>query len=55
MTELEKFDALLKKTLSISKEELQRRMEAEKLGKSLVTKKRRLSVESLPKRVIRDC
>ena len=28
MTELQKFDALLKKTLSISKEELQRRIDA---------------------------
>ncbi len=33
MTELERFDALLKKTLSISKEELQRRIEAEKAAK----------------------
>jgi hypothetical protein len=33
MTELEKFDALLKKTLSISKEELKRRLEAEKTAK----------------------
>jgi hypothetical protein len=33
MTELQKFDALLKKSLSISKEELQRRIEAEKASK----------------------
>jgi hypothetical protein len=33
MTELQKFDALLKKTLSISKAELQRRLEAEKASK----------------------
>jgi hypothetical protein len=34
MTDLERFDALLKKTLSISKEELQRRLEAEKASKT---------------------
>jgi hypothetical protein len=33
MTELEKFDAAMKKILSVSKEELKRRMEAEKASK----------------------
>jgi hypothetical protein len=33
MTEPEKFEALLKKTLPVSKEELTRRMEAEKASK----------------------
>jgi hypothetical protein len=34
MTEREKFDAAMKKILSVSKEELQRRLEAEKKAKA---------------------
>jgi hypothetical protein len=34
MTEKEKFDATMKKILSVSKQELQRRLEAEKKAKS---------------------
>ena len=33
MTERQKFDATMKKILSVSKEELQRRLEAEKAAK----------------------
>ena len=35
MTELEKFDATMKKILSVSKEELQRRIEAEKASRDI--------------------
>jgi hypothetical protein len=34
MTEKEKFDATMKKVLSVSKQELQRRLEAEKKAKA---------------------
>jgi hypothetical protein len=34
MTEKEKFDATMKKILSVSKQELQRRLEAEKKAKT---------------------
>jgi len=36
MTEKEKFDATMKKVLSVSKQELQRRLEAEKKAKTSV-------------------
>lgn len=40
MTERENFDAAMKKILSVSKEELQRRMEAEKASKQASSRAR---------------
>jgi hypothetical protein len=41
MTEREKFDATMKKVLSVSKQELQRRLEADKRTKVVPTKSTR--------------
>jgi hypothetical protein len=43
MTEREKFDAAMKKILSVSKAELQRRLEAEKAGKALLISKKAIT------------
>jgi hypothetical protein len=38
MTERENFDAAMKKILAVSKEELQRRLDAERKAKTTITK-----------------